>query len=96
MEQRCKGTLQVWAEPFTRLRLPKIFNLRTDPYEFADVTSNSYWEWYLYHDYLIFAAQTIATKFADTFKEFPAIQKPNSFTIDDALKAMTDASTNGQ
>ena len=42
MEQRCQGTLQVWAEPFTRLRIPKIFNLRTDPYERADVTSNSY------------------------------------------------------
>ena len=41
MEQRCHGTLQVWAEPFTRLRLPKIFNLRTDPYEFADITSNT-------------------------------------------------------
>ena len=41
MEQRCKGTMQVWAEPFTRLRLPKLFNLRTDPYEFADVTSNT-------------------------------------------------------
>ena len=42
MEQRCAGTLKVWGEPFTRLRLPKIYNLRTDPYEFADVTSNSY------------------------------------------------------
>ena len=40
MEQRCHGTLQVWAEPFTRLRLPKLYNLRTDPYEYADVTSN--------------------------------------------------------
>ena len=35
----------VWAEPFVRLRLPKIFNLRTDPYEFADITSNTYWDW---------------------------------------------------
>ncbi len=42
MEQRCQGTLQVWAEPFVRLRLPKLYNLRTDPYEFADVTSNAY------------------------------------------------------
>ena len=41
MEQRCHGTMQVWAEPFTRLRLPKFFNLRTDPYEFADITSNT-------------------------------------------------------
>jgi arylsulfatase len=96
MEQRCEGKLAVWGEPFTRLRIPKMFNLRTDPYEFAEITSNTYWDWYLYHGYLIMAAQRIAGKFADTFKEFPAIQKPNSFTIDDALKAMADASTSGQ
>jgi arylsulfatase A-like enzyme len=96
MEQRCKGTLQVWAEPFTRLRIPKIFNLRTDPYEFADITSNTYWDWYIRHAYMIMASQAIAGKFAATFKEFPAIQKPNTFTIDDALKAMADASTSGQ
>ena len=46
MEQRCHGTLQIWAEPFTRLRMPKIFNLRTDPFERADQTSNTYWDWY--------------------------------------------------
>ncbi len=71
MEQRCHGTLQVWAEPFTRLRLPKIFNLRTDPYEFADVTSNSYYDWYLYHAYILYGAFAIADKFAATFKDFP-------------------------
>ncbi len=42
MEQRCPGTLQVWAEPFTPLRVPKLFNLRADPYERADITSNTY------------------------------------------------------
>ena len=47
LEQRCHGTLQVWAEPFTRLRLPKLYNLRTDPYEYADITSNTYWDWYM-------------------------------------------------
>ena len=41
-EQRCPGTLQIWAEPFTDLRVPKFFNLRTDPYERADITSNTY------------------------------------------------------
>ena len=56
MEQRCRGTLQVWAEPFTKLRLPKIFNLRTDPYEFADVTSNTYYDWFIYHDYILYGA----------------------------------------
>ena len=54
MEQRCQGTLQVWADPFTRLRVPKLFNLRTDPYEFADVTSNTYWDWYIRKGYMIY------------------------------------------
>ena len=47
MEQRVQGTMQVWAEPFVSLRVPKLFNLRTDPYERADVTSNTYWNWYI-------------------------------------------------
>ncbi|MCU7552304.1 arylsulfatase [Chitinophagaceae bacterium LB-8] len=91
MEQRAKGTLQVWAEPFTRLRVPKIFNLRTDPYEFADVTSNSYYDWFLHNGYFMYAAQAGAAKFAETFKEFPAVQKPNTFTVDDALAKMHEA-----
>ena len=90
MEQRCAGTLKVWGEPFTRLRLPKIYNLRTDPYEFADVTSNSYYEWFLYHAYILYGAFTLADKFAETFKEFPIIQKPNSFTIDEAIKMLSE------
>jgi hypothetical protein len=91
MEQRCRGTMQLWAEPFTRLRLPKVFNLRTDPFEFADVTSNTYYDWFLHHDYIMFGAWAIADKWAATFKEFPPIQKPNSFTIDDALHMMSQA-----
>ena len=93
--QRCKGTLQVWAEPFTRLRLPKLFNLRTDPYEFADVTSNTYYEWFIRRDYIIFAMNVIASKFAETFEEFRPIQKPNSFTIDDAIAKLKEASAGG-
>ena len=91
MEQRLQGTLGVWAEPFVRLRLPKIFNLRTDPYEFADITSNSYYDWFLYNAYFIYAAQLAAQKFAETFKEFPSVQRPNTFTIDDAMKKMSEA-----
>ncbi|MBA4011989.1 MAG: arylsulfatase [Phenylobacterium sp.] len=95
MEQRCQGTMQIWAEPFTRLRLPKLFNLRTDPYEFADVTSNSYYEWFLYHAYMLYGAWAIADQWAATFKDFPPIQKPNTFTIDDAITALQEASTTG-
>lgn len=93
MEQRCRGTMQVWAEPFTRLRVPKLFNLRTDPYEYADITSNTYYDWFLYNGYFIFLAQAAAAKFAETFKEFPAIQPPNTFTIDDAMARMSEVAS---
>src|SRR5580700_1600783 len=93
MEQRCHGTLQVWAEPFTKLRIPKIFNLRTDPFERADITSNSYWDWYVDHIPMIYGAQFAASQWAATFKDFPPIQKPNTFTLDDALKAMHETAS---
>jgi arylsulfatase len=96
MEQRCKGTLAVWAEPFTRLRLPKLYNLRTDPYEFADTTSNSYYQWFIYHAYLLYGAFIGADMFADSFKDFPPIQSPNSFTIDDAIKMLKEAASGGK
>jgi arylsulfatase len=96
MEQRCQGTMQIWAEPFTRLRLPKLFNLRTDPYERADQTSNTYYDWFLKHDYILFAAWTIVDKWAETFKEFPPIQRPNTFTIDDALRMLSEAASGGK
>ena len=91
MEQRLQGTMQVWGEPFTRLRLPKMFNLRTDPYERADITSNTYWDFVLHNAYFVYAAQTLAAKFVETFKEFPRVQKPGSFTVDDALAKMSEA-----
>jgi arylsulfatase len=88
MEQRLQGTMGVWAEPFTRLRLPKIFNLRTDPYEYADITSNTFWDYVVHMAYFIYAAQAAMAKFVETFKDFPAVQKPNTFTVDDALRKM--------
>jgi arylsulfatase len=95
MEQRCEGTLRIWAEPFTTLRVPKLYNLRTDPYERADITSNTYYDWFLDHDYIALAATAIVTKFLDTFKEFPPRQKAASFTIDQALDKMAAAGTGG-
>ena len=92
MEQRCPGTMKVWGEPFTRLRMPKLFNLRTDPYEFADITSNSYYERFLYHAYILYGAWNITDQWAATFKEFPPVQHANSFTVDDAVKMLAEAS----
>jgi arylsulfatase len=91
MEQRTAGTLDVWKEPFVRLRAPNIYNLRTDPFEFAKITSNTYGQWMFEHAYLIYAVQAIAAKFAETFKDFPVVQKPNTFTVDDALAKMSEA-----
>ena len=90
-EQRCAGTLQVWAEPFTSLRVPKIFNLRTDPFERADITSNTYWDWYLSKAYLIMPVQAIVGDFLATFQAFPPRQKAASFTIDQVMDKMTAA-----
>jgi arylsulfatase len=91
MEQRRRGTLEVWAEPFTALRVPKLFNLRMDPFERADVTSNTYWDWYLSKAYMIMPAQAMVARFLDTFKEFPPRQKAASFTIDQVMQKMEDA-----
>ena len=72
MEQRCQGTLQIWAEPFTRLRIPKIFNLRTDPYERADQTSNTYWEWYIRSHHLLYGAQAARRPMGGDVQGLPA------------------------
>jgi arylsulfatase len=90
-EQRCQGTVMIWAEPFTFLRIPKIFNLRTDPFERADVTSNTYWDWLIDRAYLTYAAQFIVRNFLETFKEFPPRMKPASFSIDQVLEKMERA-----
>ena len=89
MEQRSPGTLGVWFEPFTSLRVPKLFNLRTDPFERADITSNTYWDWFFDHVYLLLPAQAIVAEFLATFQEFPPRQKAASFTIDQVLEKLT-------
>lgn len=85
MEQRTAGTLAVWADPFVPLRVPKLYNLRTDPFERADITSNTYYDWLLSNAYLVFAGQTIMTQFLATFVEFPPRQRAASFSIDQAV-----------
>jgi arylsulfatase A-like enzyme len=85
LEQRAPGTLRVWAEPFTRLRVPKMFNLRTDPYERADVTSNTYYDWCLDHAWVAVPMQAFVFNMIQSFVEFPPRQKPASFNLEDVL-----------
>jgi arylsulfatase len=91
LEQRARGTLQVWAEPFTTLRVPKIFNLRTDPYERADVTSNTYYDWIFDHVFLLVPAQDYVGRFLATFKEYPQRQKAASFNLDEVMELHSPA-----
>jgi len=90
LEQRVPGTLRIWAEPFVNLRLPKMFNLRTDPYERADITSNTYYDWIFDHAFLLVPAQAYVANFLATFKEYPQRQKAASFNLDDILEKMKE------
>jgi arylsulfatase len=88
MEQRIAGTLRIWAEPFVSLRVPKLFNLRTDPYERADVTSNSYYDWFLDRVFLLLPAQTKVGEFLASFQKFPPRQAAASYTIDQVMEKL--------
>jgi arylsulfatase A-like enzyme len=89
-EQRMQGTMGVWAEPFTTLRLQKIFNLMQDPFERADMTSNTYWDWNLNHVGAAYGMMNEVFQFVETFKEFPPRSFPPSFNPANILGEMTD------
>jgi arylsulfatase len=88
MEQRVTGTCQIWAEPFIQLRVLKIFNLLTDPYERADITSNTYWDWMFDHVFLLVPAQAFVARFLETFRDYPPRQKAASFSVQQVLEKM--------
>ena len=89
-EMRAPGTLQVWREEFTPMRVPMILNLRTDPYEEAPRTSNTYHDWEIDRVFLLVPAQAYVGKFLQTFKDFPPRMKPASFSIDQVLEQLQD------
>ena len=89
-EQRVQGTIKIWMEPLVFLRFPKIFNLRTDPFERADITSNTYYDWMIDRVYLSYAGQSMVAQFLATFQEFPPRMKAASFTVDDLMAKMEE------
>jgi arylsulfatase len=94
MEQRAK-TLALWAEPFVHLRIPKMFNLRRDPFERADQNSNTYYDWLIDHAFLLVPAQAFVAQQIQTFKDFPPRQKPASFNLDEVMEKLQSASGAG-
>ena len=94
LEQRATGTLNIWLEPYTELRAPKLFNLRTDPYERADVTSNTYFDWMLDRIFLFIPAQAFVAQMLQTLVEFPARQEPASFNLDRVMEKLKSTAGN--
>jgi arylsulfatase A-like enzyme len=87
-EQRTEGTLAVWRDPFTCLRAPTMFNLRMDPYERAEITSNTWNDWVMRHAYLVVPMQALVGEFVASFKEFPPRQRPSSFSVDQIMEQL--------
>ncbi|WP_445819667.1 arylsulfatase [Bradyrhizobium sp. ISRA442] len=89
-EQRMQGTMGLWAEPFTTLRLQKIFNLMQDPFERADITSNTFWDWQLNHVGGAYGMMDEVFQFVTTFKDFPPRSFPPSFNPANVMEGMMD------
>jgi arylsulfatase A-like enzyme len=87
--QPTAGTLEVWQTEFQHPRVPYIYNLRTDPFERATITSNTYYDWMMDHAFMLMPAQAVVGNFLATFKEYPPRQKAASFTIQQILEKMS-------
>jgi arylsulfatase len=89
-EQRAEG-FDVWQEPFVPLRLPKIFNLRSDPFEKADRIGADYEHWRIDRTFLLVPAQQYIGNFLATFKDFPPSQKVGSFSLEQVMETLQKA-----
>jgi arylsulfatase A-like enzyme len=85
-EQRAPGNLLIWANPFTKLRVPKLFNLRMDPYERADITSDQYYDWTTKNIFIAQQGVFKAAQFLETFVAYPPSQMAPSFSVDQILE----------
>ena len=94
MKQNATGTMATWSQPMETMRIPWIYNLRRDPYEFATTTSNTYWDWYLDHVFLLLPASEYVGNFIKTFKDYPPRMKAASFNLGDTMDRMTEPTSN--
>ena len=96
LEQRVEATFQAWAEPFVALRVPLLFNLRRDPYERAQLTSNTYYDWLMDRAYMFVPAQTYVAEFLATFQGYPPRQTAASFSLDQVMEKLRTAGSSKQ
>ena len=86
-EQRA-NRMRVWSEPLVKLRLPMIFNLRRDPFERAEYNSNTYFDWIMYHAFLMYEMQEVVGAEIENFVKYPPRQKPASFNLDAVMRQL--------
>jgi arylsulfatase len=80
MEQRSEGA-NAWQDPFTPLRFPKLVNLRSDPFEEADISGTVfYWKWRADHMFILTPAGALVAQWMQTLAEFPPRQSPESWS----------------
>ena len=87
MEQEAEG-LEVWMKPLIPLRAPKLFNIRSDPFERSEEEAGDYVKWFVEHMFVMVPAQSIVGQHLATFKDFPPRQRPGSFSIDQAMEML--------
>ena len=90
-EEQLATTMALWAEPFKKLRLPHIFNLRRDPFERADFNSSVYWDWIVDHAPMLYQVQAVVAAQVENFVKYPPRQKAASFNLDTVMASLGPA-----
>jgi arylsulfatase A-like enzyme len=81
-EEQHATTMEAWANPFVKLRLPHMFNLRRDPFERASFNSNTYWDWIVDHAPYLYEVQGLVQAQIENYVKYPPRQKAASFNLD--------------
>jgi arylsulfatase len=93
LEQQAHG-LEVWMQPMVRLRAPKLFNVRSDPFERGEHEAGAYDTWFIEHAFVLVPAQAIVGDYLKSFQQFPPRQRPGSFSVDQAMQMLMEQKTN--
>jgi arylsulfatase len=95
LAQQRSHQMRQWAEPFVKLRVPYIMNLRRDPFERAEFNSNTYLDWMVNHVPQMYMMQAVVASEIDGFAKFPPRQKPASFNLDEVMRQVSTVHGHG-
>ena len=89
-EQREIG-MEVWRYPLVPLRFPKIFNLRSNPFELDRDVLIGLDRWQGERMYVMQPAMGFIQQKLMTFQEFPPVQAPESWTLGDVMNQIINS-----